>query len=257
MRHFAVSALVVLIAAFLFVTTPASPTAASSLPSDRAHTAALATPKPKRTPTPTATRTLATPAPLGALKTDHVGQLFGVHGRVVDVTSIASGVRLVLDDGTGKMELFVPFSIYNDLRTPSGLNRGAELSATVRIVSNRGVVSLRLEVVTDVTIDKPGSTDDIPVSATDVLGTKYGVGALVAIEGLIFRSETSFEGTRVFVGDEYGSANVWVSRRALRHVPNAERLAVGRHVRVVGRVNWSESEGVWLAPALGFDVKIK
>ena len=257
MRRFATSALVVLSAAVLFATFPAGPTAASPLPADRSHADALATPKPKRPPKPTATRTLATPALLGALKTDHIGQMFSVHGRVVDVTSKASGVRLMLDDGTAKMELSLPNSVYNRLSKRSWLNYGAELTATALVASNKGVLSLSLAAATDITIDKPGSTDHVPVRATDVLGTQYPAGALVAIEGVIFRVEASSEGTSVFVGDEYGSVRVWIARRALRYVPSAERLAVGTHVRVVGRVNWSESEGVSLAPVLGFDVKIK
>ena len=257
MRSLAVCVSAMLIAAIASVATPSGPTAARSQPVDRALVAEAA-PKPKKTPTPIPTRTPATLAPIGALTTDHVGQVFSVQARVVDVTSPTSGVRFVLDDWTGKIELVLSASIYSDVPKRAGLNYGAEIITTAQVVETKGVLSLRPMAGTDITILRPGSSDGIPVRAIDVLGSKTnGVGATVAVEGTVIDLEPSPAGTNMIVADEYGSVRVWIPQRALRTVSGSSRLAVGARVRVVARVNFSESEGIWLVPVLGYDVTIK
>jgi hypothetical protein len=220
--------------------------------------AVRAAPQTKSTPTPLPTRTPATPAPLGALKPEHDGQVFSVQGRVVDVISPSATLRVVLDDWTAKRELFLTASIYSRLSKRAELNYGAEIVATVRVVYDGVVLRLRPQGASDVTIVRPGTSDHVAVRPTYVLGTQpNGVGALVAIEGEVVQMETLPDRVILIVGDPHGSVKVWIPNRAWQYVPGASRFAVGTRLRVVGRVNYTPSEGVFLVPALGYDVKIR
>ncbi len=83
--------------------------------------------------------------PIGTLTLDMRGSIVAVKGNIEDVARIGSNLKLVIDDGTGKMDVFIPSATLAELsnETKDGLKEGLGVEVAGYLEEYRG----KLEVV--------------------------------------------------------------------------------------------------------------
>jgi DNA/RNA endonuclease YhcR with UshA esterase domain len=223
------------------ISTPTQPIAPST-----------ATAKP--TVTPESTKAPATTAPaalINQLTSDHVGQTFQVHGKVIEATSFSAGFKFLIDDGTGRIGMTLFNSTYQFVAGRSGLNLGAEISVVAEVNEFNGALELQPHSGRDVAILTPGSSNSVELRTVSSLKKP---GEIVAVEGSITEIKDFSSGKNVFVDDGTGNVQVTLFSNTLAYVP-ASKLIVGAKVRIVGKTDFFGR--IQIVPQLGYDVVFK
>ena len=190
---------------------------------------------------------------IGALADQPIGATVTVEGAVVAAESFQNGFRLTLDDGTGQVVLLLWLSAYNQLADPARLQTGARVRATGELDEYRGqreVVPARgSDVVITQAAPAPARRDIASITPADV-------GAVVAVEGTVTRSEPFSQGHRVWIDDGSGEIMLLLWENIYGRVAGRERLTAGARVRAVGVVE--EYRGTLeIIPQLPGDVTVE
>ncbi len=195
----------------------------------------------------------ARPLSIGALAEQPLGATVTVEGAVVAAESFQNGFRLTLDDGTGQVVLLLWLSAYDQLADPARLQTGARVRATGELDEYRGqreVVPARgSDVVITQAAPAPARRDIASITPADV-------GAVVAVEGTVTRSEPFSQGHRVWIDDGSGEILLLLWENIYGRVAGRERLTAGARVRAVGVVE--EYRGTLeIIPQLPGDVTVE
>ncbi len=191
--------------------------------------------------------------PIGALADQPLGARVTVEGTVTGAESFQNGFRLTLDDGTGQVVLLLWLRVYDELPDPSGLRVGARVRATGKLEEYQGQRQVVPALGADMAVTQPAE----PMPRREIATiTSADLGATVAIEGTVTRSESFSQGYRMWVDDGSGEILVLLWENLYRRVAGRERLAPGAQVQVVGVVE--EYRGVLeIIPPLPGDVTLR
>lgn len=249
----------------------------TATPEPTTEPASTETPVPTTTPIPTLAMTptpaaapTATPVPptltmtptpgvrmvsTGALNASQIGQQVTIEGRIVEATSLSAGVKFYLDDGSGRVALWVPQALYVQLVDMAQFVVGNTVRATGGVQDYEG----ELEVV-------PRATDDVVIIAIvapeDTILTRIGdlaavdVDRIVTIEGQVIEINPFSQGIKYLLDDGSGRVTLLLWQNIYDVVPQKERLAIGIMVRTTGKVTDYRGE-LQIIPGLGRDVAIK
>ncbi len=212
------------------------------------------------TPTPTVEPT-QTPSPAvlqlstGRVTKAHIGQMVMVEGEIVAARQYSEGRKCYLDDGSGRLAVWLPTGIYERLSNAAGWIVGSvarvsgvvqEYKGELEIVP-RDVADARLVVVvtpTPITISRIGD-----ITAADI-------GRKVTVEGQVVEMSEFSKGFKCLLDDGSGRIVLLLWRNVYDAIGDREKLVVGATVRVIGKVD--EYKGTLeIVPARGEDVVVK
>ncbi len=94
----------------------------------------------------------AAPAHVADLTAERAGQWAAVRGQVVKVSPFSAGVRLTLDDGTGRANVVLWQDIYTVLSPTLQLTEGAQVSVQGEVSLYRGAIEIVPEIPADVVL---------------------------------------------------------------------------------------------------------
>ena len=170
---------------------------------------------------------------IGALADQPLGATVTVEGTVIAAESFQNGFRLTLDDGTGQVVLLLWLSAYDRLADPARLQTGVRVRATGELDeyrSQREVVPARgSDVIITQAAPAPAQRDIASITPADM-------GAVVAVEGTVTRSEPFSQGYRVWIDDGSGEIMLLLWENIYGRVAGRERLTAGARVRAIGIV---------------------
>jgi DNA/RNA endonuclease YhcR with UshA esterase domain len=190
---------------------------------------------------------------IGALADQPLGATVTVEGTVIAAESFQNGFRLTLDDGTGQVVLLLWLSAYDRLADPARLQTGVRVRATGELDEYRGqreVVPARgSDVIITQAAPAPAQRDIASITPADM-------GAVVAVEGTVTRSEPFSQGYRVWIDDGSGEILLLLWENIYRRVAGRERLTAEARVRAIGVVE--EYRGTLeIIPQLPGDVTVQ
>lgn len=225
---------------------------------------AVTTPTPTVTPTATPTATPVAPTPTrtstpatqmvstGSLNVSYIGQEVTIEGRIAEATSFSSGVKFYVDDGSGRVALWVPQAVYVQLGDTARLASGSTVRATGQVQDYEG----ELEVV-------PQAGDEVVVMAAatpgEMLITRIGdltaadVDKTVTVAGQIVEANAFSQGIKYVLDDGSGRVTLLLWQNIYDGVAQKERLLAGTVVWVTGKVTEYRGE-LQVIPGLGSDV---
>jgi len=170
---------------------------------------------------------------IGALADQPLGATVTVEGTVIAAESFQNGFRLTLDDGTGQVVLLLWLSAYDRLADPARLQTGVRVRATGELDEYRGqreVVPARgSDVIITQAAPAPAQRDIASITPADM-------GAVVAVEGTVTRSEPFSQGYRVWIDDGSGEIMLLLWENIYGRVAGRERLTAGARVQAIGIV---------------------
>jgi DNA/RNA endonuclease YhcR with UshA esterase domain len=190
---------------------------------------------------------------IGALADQPLGATVTVEGTVIAAESFQNGFRLTLDDGTGQVVLLLWLSAYDRLADPARLQTGVRVRATGELDEYRGqreVVPARgSDVIITQAAPAPAQRDIASITPADM-------GAVVAVEGTVTRSEPFSQGYRVWIDDGSGEIMLLLWENIYGRVAGRERLTAGARVQAIGIVE--EYRGTLeIIPQLPGDVTVQ
>ncbi|MBN1921796.1 MAG: hypothetical protein JW892_11155 [Anaerolineae bacterium] len=196
----------------------------------------LATPSlPTSTPTeipPTPTATLLPPRALNTLSAAEAGAWVRVRGRIVAMTGIKGGLKAVLDDATGQLDLILWQRFYDALPVPTAVDVGAEIEIEGELSLYEGVLELQPQSPRDLIVRT--AAPEIPWVTLSSLSAQ-DAGRIVRLRGVTGIPESFSAGVKLPLDDGFGVITVllWSNvAEALPHPPEA-----GMTLEVVGEVS--------------------
>jgi DNA/RNA endonuclease YhcR with UshA esterase domain len=254
----------------VIVTRPAS-MAESALPTSVAPTAAprataipqpTATTRPASTPTPVAPpptpEPTAAPLPaalaIGAVTRDAIGQVLTVKGQVVDASSTSAGFKFLLDDGTGRIDLFMSGGVYGHVAARSGLNVGALVLVTGELQDYKGALEIVPRLAQNVVILAAGARAAGPPRLIASIG-EGDKDQFVTLQCTIVAREALSGGIKLRARDDSGDIDVIVWDNVMAYVSGSSRLVEGTRLSVTGKVDFFRG-AAQVVPQIGYDVKI-
>lgn len=184
--------------------------------------------------------------PIGEINEDMLGEIVVVEGNVKELKEIGSNLKLVLDDGTGEIAVFIPGSVVRELSndTRSKLKGGLGVEVGGYLDEYKGALEIIPYTASGVrALGKPLSvTTSSPATSTTSTSETSGGVKWVTVAGLSNASgEVYLNATwvRLYysnhnylmeVADETGKANLTVSRDLL---PNPAKDGTGSLLELV------------------------
>ncbi|WP_297489541.1 OB-fold nucleic acid binding domain-containing protein [Thermococcus sp.] len=184
--------------------------------------------------------------PIGNVKEDMLGEIVVVEGNVKELKEIGSNLKLVLDDGTGEIAVFIPGSVVRELSndTRSKLKEGLGVEVGGYLDEYKGTLEIIPYTASGIRpLGKPlGVTTSSPATSTTSTAETGGGVKWVTVAGLSNASgEVYLNATWVKlyysnhnylmeVSDESGKANLTVSRDLL---PNPAEDGTGSLLELV------------------------
>ncbi len=230
---------------------------------------ATATAGPTSTPRPTVSNGTATVAPAttasatpgvetvatGRVSQEHTGRQVRVQGRLAEVERFASGLRSIVDDGSGRLVVWVPEAVAVRLTDMERWAAGNLASVTGMVQDYKGQVEL-----------VPQGPEDLHVMevATPGPGTVTRIGDVktsdkgkwVTVEGTITTVSPFSQGIKYVLDDGSGRITLLLWQNVLDTIQGRERLAAGTLVWVTGKVDEYRGE-LEIAPGTSGDVAFR
>ncbi len=186
------------------------------------------------------------------LSAEQVGRFARVEGEVVQLKPFSAGVKLEVDDGTGRVTLLLWSDVYTVLPEKEKIVEGAIVSAQGEISQYRGEMELVTESPSDVALLAKSTAGQAAQKSIGQI-TTADQGQTVAVSGVILESKRLSTGTRFVVADETGQIILLMWDDVLSQTPDRDNLAVGAQVAAQGKVDVYKDE-LELVPRQGTDV---
>jgi len=114
---------------------------------------------------------VAAPAHVADLTAERAGQWAAVRGQVVKVSPFSAGVRLTLDDGTGRANVVLWQDVYAVLSPTFQLTEGAQASVQGQVSVFRGAIEIVPEIPADVVLIAAAPVPATPIPTSTVAPT--------------------------------------------------------------------------------------
>ena len=173
---------------------------------------------------------------IGELSSASPGELAMIQGTITGVDNFSQGVKLALEDGTGTVTLLLWQNLYEALPEGGALIEGATLRALGRVEEYRGELELVPELPIDVEIL---ATAQPAVAVQRALGelATGDVGQVVQVAGQIVDVQPFSAGVKYTLDDGTGRLTLLLWQDLYEQVPEADSLAPGAQVAVLGKVD--------------------
>ncbi|MBN1888427.1 MAG: exodeoxyribonuclease VII large subunit [Thermoflexales bacterium] len=205
-------------------------------------------------PEPTA-RALPAAIAIGAASRDRLGQTLTVQGRVVDVTSSSAGVKFYLDDGSGRIDLFVSSGVYRYVKGRAGLRLGAQVLASGELAEYKGALEIVPRLGENVFVLEGGTGQAAEPRLISSL-VQEDKDRFVSLRCTILAKELLAGGVKLRVRDEGGDIDLVIWDNVLIYVPDVEGLVEGARLTVTGKVSFFRG-APQLTPQVGYDVQVE
>lgn len=172
------------------------------------------------------------PRALNTLGAEEAGAWVRVRGRIVALTGFKGGLKAVLDDGAGQLNVVLWQRFYDALPEPATVDVGADVEVQGKLALYQGALELTPEKVSDLILHTPAA--EIPWVAIGSLSAK-DAGRVVRLRGVTGMPQPFSAGVKVPLDDGMGTLNVllWSNiAEALARPPE-----VGMMVEVVGELS--------------------
>jgi DNA/RNA endonuclease YhcR with UshA esterase domain len=184
---------------------------------------------------------VASERPIMELTRQEVGRWSAVSGTVTRMDPFSSGVRLVLDDGSGTITVLFWRDIYDavheDLVDDPGLGLGAKLRIQGRLSEYRGELELVPGLPTDVGVLAAPATPRTTRTTSIGALTADDVGRRVTLQGTLGRPEPFSAGVKAPLSDGSGAIVLLLWEGVYDALPVAEKLEPGAKVEVTGEID--------------------
>jgi DNA/RNA endonuclease YhcR with UshA esterase domain len=180
---------------------------------------------------------------VGALTAADVGRVVTLRGALGPPDPFSAGVKFPLDDGTGQIVLLLWSDVYE--RAPEGLGAGARVIVRGEVAEYRGALELIPRNAGEIQVTGQGQPP-IPTPTVwppaevearavgDV--TPADVGAILLLTGALGEPQTFSQGVKFPLGDATGTIVLLLWQNVYDAIPDADLLAAGARVEVVGRI---------------------
>jgi len=111
---------------------------------------------------------VAAPAHVADLTAERTGQWAAVRGQVVKVSPFSAGIRLTLDDGTGRANVVLWQDVYTVLSPTLQLTEGTQVSVQGEVSVFRGAIEIVPEIPADVVLIATAPAPATPTPAPTV-----------------------------------------------------------------------------------------
>jgi DNA/RNA endonuclease YhcR with UshA esterase domain len=238
---------------------------------------------------------VAAPAHVADLTTERAGQWAAVRGQVVKVSPFSAGVRLALDDGTGRANVVLWQDVYAVLSPTLQLTEGAQVAVQGEVSLYRGAVEIVPEIPADVTLVAAAPAPATPTLAPTVAPTPTTLpttialtptappptvtprptpkptqaiafvpmgqltsadkGKFVSVRGKIVEVIKFSSGMKYRLDDGTGKVILLLWQEVLDQVPGRDKLVNGAQVSATGEVDVYRGD-IEVIPRSGADVKV-
>ncbi len=187
-----------------------------------------------------------------ALSAGNEGELVALEGLITAVEPFAAGVKLTLDDGSGRVTVVLWQDACEQLADPAALAAGAEVRVMGEVSVYWGQLELLIARPVDVAVLASVSTG--PLEAIGAL-TVERLGERVTVEGQVVAVESFSGGLRLALDDGSGQVELLLWDGVYDQLAGAEGLGEGAWLRAGGRLD--EYAGrLQLAPQTGAEVMV-
>jgi DNA/RNA endonuclease YhcR with UshA esterase domain len=169
---------------------------------------------------------------VGELSEGDVGRWVAVRGAVTEVDPFSAGVKLTLDDGSGRLTLLLWQDVYDGLRDGVELGAGAEVRAQGEVAEYRGELELIPELPEDVEV-LAGASSRAGITAIGTL-TMEDVGRWVTLAGAMGPAEPFSAGVKFALDDGTGRITLLIWDDVYQEAPPG--LGEGAEIVVTGQV---------------------
>jgi DNA/RNA endonuclease YhcR with UshA esterase domain len=211
------------------------------------------TPAPTRTPAPTPTPVVTTRT--GDVTAMLIGQEVMIEGRIVEARNFSSGVKFYVDDGSGKLALWVLQELYTQLPDTAGWIVGSTVRARGLVQEYRDEIEIVPQKIDDLMLLAAATPAPVIIIRMGDL-TAANVGEQVVVEGAIVEVQPFSAGIKCLLDDGSGRIVLLLWQEIYDAVPDKDRLAAGLTVRVRGEIDEYRGE-LEIVPGIGNDVSIK
>ncbi len=137
--------------------------------------------------------------PIGVLTTDMRGSIVAVKGNIDEVDRVGSNLKLVIDDTTGKLDVFIPSATLAELsnKTKENLRKGLGVEVAGYLEEYRGAVEIVVYTKDGIkALGKPISPGEIQLPKVTAGELGEHVGQLVdftgSLDGLTYENHTYY-----------------------------------------------------------------
>jgi DNA/RNA endonuclease YhcR with UshA esterase domain len=234
---------------------------------------------------------VAAPAHVADLTAERTGQWAAVRGQVVKVIPFSAGIRLTLDDGTGRANVVLWQDVYAVLSPTLQLTEGAQVAVQGEVSLYRGAIEIVPEIPADVVLIAAAPVPPTPTLAptpttlpiatiaptptappptptprptpkpTQVIAlvpmgqlTPADKGRLVSVRGKIVEVIKFSSGMKYRLDDGTGQVILLLWQEVFDRVPNRDRLVNGAQVSATGEVDVYRGD-IEVIPRSGADVR--
>jgi DNA/RNA endonuclease YhcR with UshA esterase domain len=187
---------------------------------------------------------------VGTLTTSDVGQWVQVEGAIVESDAFSSGIRFVLDDGTGQILLLLWQSIYESFPHADTLDVGARVQIQGHVAEYKGVLEIVPEVSQDLVVLVAAPAPEETVVAELALAD---VGRMVQLQGILSQEESFSKGIRYTLDDGTGQILLVLWSNVVEEA--SAELRVGTEVSVLGEITEYRGD-LEIVPRCGADIQV-
>jgi len=176
--------------------TPTPAPTATATPTQAVTPTSMPTYTPTETPAPTATPTPGVPiVSTGSVTAAQIGQEVTIRGQIVEATSFSSGVKFYVDDGSGRLALWMPQDLYAQLPNTARWIVGSTVQATGQVEEYKGEIEVVPQVTGDVVLLVAATPVPVTITRMGDL-TAADVDRQVTVEGKIVEVEPFSKGIK-------------------------------------------------------------
>jgi len=181
---------------------------------------------------------IALPRSIEEIRTEDVGGWFAASGTVVAVTPFSAGVKMQLDDGTGRIAVLFWHDTYAALLNYLGDGPQPTPGTTVRVQGGlseyRGELELMPGLPTDLAIlAVPGSPEAVSIGSL----TPGDMGRVVTVRGTLGTLERFSAGLKAPLRDQSGSVTLLLWADVYQALTFGQDLVPGAEIEVSGEIS--------------------
>ncbi|NLF11223.1 MAG: hypothetical protein GX597_05505, partial [Anaerolineaceae bacterium] len=194
--------------------------------------------------------TIAPPRRAGDLSAGDVGRWARLQGEIAEARPFSAGLKLALDDGTGRVTVLLWDDLLRSLAEAGDLAAGATLAVQGEVTEYRGELEIEPELGSDLLLLLPPAPREVPARAAGELSAG-DLGQVVRVEGVLRSLRPFSAGRKGLLDDGTGTVTLLLWQDVCDGLPNLDELQPGSRLRVEGEVAeyGGELEIVPLGPA--------
>ena len=194
--------------------------------------------------------TIAPPRRAGDLSAGDVGRWARLQGEIAEARPFSAGLKLALDDGTGRVTVLLWDDLLRSLAEAGDLAAGATLAVQGQVTEYRGELEIEPELGSDLLLLLPPAPREVPARAAGELSAG-DLGQVVRVEGVLRSLRPFSAGRKGLLDDGTGTVTLLLWQDVCDGLPDLDELQPGARLRVEGEVAeyGGELEIVPLGPA--------